>query len=600
MGTHWGTAATATGLTAGTYTVTVTDANSCTATQSFTITEPTTLTATPSAQTNVSCNGGANGSATVAVTGASGYTYFGPSGGTAATATGLTAGTYTVTVTDANSCTTTQSFTITEPTALVFTTATLPNYVYNSSYLETVVATGGTGTITYTLASGSLPSGFTLSSNGVITGTSTQLTDSNFAVTATDANNCSATANFTLRSSQIPITVTASVSQNKVYGDSDPVLTYTAIPSLLPGDTFTGALARDTGEDVGNYTIDIGSLSAGDNYSITFISDDFTITAKPITVTADALQTKVYGTTDPTFTYTVNGFVNGDDQRLLTGELTRVLGENTGLYAIGLGTLSAGANYSLDFETSDFEITKADQQITWNQELYFGCSTSDPIALLATSNSGLPVAYHISDATVAAIIGNDLIKNNPGTAQITASQAGDQNHNPATNVINTVTVGQMDLIRQHWEDVLVFDNGSENFVGWQWYKNGVAISGATGQFYNENATLNGKYHVVATTKNGQEITSCSLDLSGKNFSREMRIHPNPVRPNSQFTIECSLGEPALNGATINIFDLTGKLLQTSLATGTTTQLTAPGQTGIYVVSLILANGDRKTANLLVD
>ncbi|MCG2612628.1 hypothetical protein LZZ90_14050, partial [Flavobacterium sp. SM15] len=64
-----GTAATASGLAAGTYTVTVTDANACTTTQSFTITEPTALVATAASQTNVSCNGGANGSATVNVTG---------------------------------------------------------------------------------------------------------------------------------------------------------------------------------------------------------------------------------------------------------------------------------------------------------------------------------------------------------------------------------------------------------------------------------------------------------------------------------------------------------------------------------------------------
>jgi hypothetical protein len=52
-----GTAATATGLTAGTYTVTVTDANACTA-RNFTITQPTAIGAATAAQTNVSCNGG--------------------------------------------------------------------------------------------------------------------------------------------------------------------------------------------------------------------------------------------------------------------------------------------------------------------------------------------------------------------------------------------------------------------------------------------------------------------------------------------------------------------------------------------------------------
>src|SRR5690606_16692934 len=95
-----GTAATATGLAAGTYTVTVMDVNNCTATHSFTITGPSSaLTASAGSQSDVSCNGGSDGSATVSVTGGTpAYTYsWLPSGGTAATASGLTAGVYTVT-----------------------------------------------------------------------------------------------------------------------------------------------------------------------------------------------------------------------------------------------------------------------------------------------------------------------------------------------------------------------------------------------------------------------------------------------------------------------------------------------------------------------
>ena len=60
-----------------TYTVTVTDANSCTTTQSFTITQPTQLAVTPATQTNVACFGGSNGAASINLpTGGTGsYTY---------------------------------------------------------------------------------------------------------------------------------------------------------------------------------------------------------------------------------------------------------------------------------------------------------------------------------------------------------------------------------------------------------------------------------------------------------------------------------------------------------------------------------------------
>ena len=186
-----GTAATATGLTAGTYTVTVTDANGCMATRSFTITEPTAINTAVGSQTNVSCNGGSNGSASVVPSGGTpGYTYsWAPSGGTAATATGLTAGTYTVTVTDANGCMATRSFTITEPTAINTAVGSQTNVSCNggSNGSASVVPSGGTPGYTYSWS----PSGGTAA-------TATGLTAGTYTVTVTDANGCMATRSFTL------------------------------------------------------------------------------------------------------------------------------------------------------------------------------------------------------------------------------------------------------------------------------------------------------------------------------------------------------------------------------------------------------------------
>ncbi|MDR6968507.1 hypothetical protein J2X31_002530, partial [Flavobacterium arsenatis] len=100
-----GTGATTTGRSAGSYTVTITDANGCSIQKNFTINAPAALTATQS-QTDVTCNGGSNGTASVVASGGTGsYTYlWSPSGGTGATTTGRSAGSYTVTITDANGC----------------------------------------------------------------------------------------------------------------------------------------------------------------------------------------------------------------------------------------------------------------------------------------------------------------------------------------------------------------------------------------------------------------------------------------------------------------------------------------------------------------
>src|SRR5207247_1200740 len=110
---------TATNLGAGTYIVTVSDANGCTATASATITQPlTALSASISTQVNVLCFGGSNGSATASASGGTGSKTF--SWNTSpvqngSTATNLGAGTYIVTVSDANGCTATASATITQP-----------------------------------------------------------------------------------------------------------------------------------------------------------------------------------------------------------------------------------------------------------------------------------------------------------------------------------------------------------------------------------------------------------------------------------------------------------------------------------------------------
>lgn len=79
-----------------------------------------------------------------------------------------------------------------------------------------------------------------------------------------------------------PITITPDSGQSKVYGTADPVLTYSCSEELLPGNTFTGELSREIGEDAGSYRITLGTLSAGNNYSIVFTQDIlFTITRAP-------------------------------------------------------------------------------------------------------------------------------------------------------------------------------------------------------------------------------------------------------------------------------------------------------------------------------
>jgi len=72
------------------------------------------------------------------------------------------------------------------------------------------------------------------------------------------------------------VTVTAD-AKSKPYGDADPTLTYTS-EGLLGDDVLTGALTREEGENAGSYAITLGTLTAGDNYTISFTGAELTIT----------------------------------------------------------------------------------------------------------------------------------------------------------------------------------------------------------------------------------------------------------------------------------------------------------------------------------
>jgi len=67
-------------------------------------------------------------------------------------------------------------------------------------------------------------------------------------------------------------------NKTKTYGDPDPAFTYTVV-GLVGSDTLSGALSRNAGEHAGVYSITIGTLSAGGNYSIQLVGGALTITA---------------------------------------------------------------------------------------------------------------------------------------------------------------------------------------------------------------------------------------------------------------------------------------------------------------------------------
>lgn len=204
--------------------------------------------------------------------------------------------------------------------------------------------------------------------------------------TPSGTNNYSASEfSLAIRVGQAELTVRASSGQAKVYGADDPVFAYEASGWKFGPLAFIGALIRQGGEDVGDYAIGRGNLTADPNYSILFIGDSFSITAAELVLTAKTNQTKVYGSADPVFAFDADGWKLGDGKSLLTGALDREGGEDAGGYLIGKGNVSAGANYTITFKNATFAITPKTLTITAtpNQSKIYG-ESDNPFSYVVT------------------------------------------------------------------------------------------------------------------------------------------------------------------------------------------------------------------------
>ncbi|MDX1941740.1 MAG: SdrD B-like domain-containing protein, partial [Saprospiraceae bacterium] len=236
-----------TNLIAGTYTVTVTDANSCKLNQTVNISQPTKVTASSSGN-NLTCAGAANGSVSVTVVGGTApYTYLWSNGRTTAQVTGLAAGTYTVTVTDSNFCSTTSSVTITQPSQLIG--------IINST---NIVCNGEeTGSANVSGAGGTPPYSYKWST-GATTQNISGLAAGAYGVTVTDANQCTTTVSMSITE---PPVLQLSLTANNIVCTSDQV---GAVATIVTG----GATPYSYLWSNGATTPSISNLPGG-TYSVT-------------------------------------------------------------------------------------------------------------------------------------------------------------------------------------------------------------------------------------------------------------------------------------------------------------------------------------------
>lgn len=209
----------ATSLAAGTITVTVTDANGCTAAAQNNMTEPLPLSVSISGITPTLCNGSLDGGATATVIGGTApYSYAWSNAETGSTATQLPAGSQSVIVTDANNCQANATpFTVTSPAELQ-ATITIQTNISCTGQSDGVLianANGGTAPFQYAWA------------GGEITQTISNVGAGGFSVTVTDQNACAASANFTLNDPAPLVVTTTLLSDISCFGADDGSATAT-------------------------------------------------------------------------------------------------------------------------------------------------------------------------------------------------------------------------------------------------------------------------------------------------------------------------------------------------------------------------------------
>jgi hypothetical protein len=239
-----------TNIAAGTYTVSITDADNCSDTASVVITQPPALSpnATATGETSVGAN---DGTASASPTGGvPGYTYAWSNGPTTPTIMDLAPGNYTVSVTDANNCTASQTVTVAS-----FSCAGVG---VNMSSVNPSCNGGADGTASAVVTGSMGPYEFTWS-NGDTTSTISNLTAGSYTVSVLDGNGCEVTGNVSLVA---PTALNLTVQQTNVacHGDSSGMATVNATGGT-PGYEYNwsngGSGASQSDLPAGTYTVSV-------------------------------------------------------------------------------------------------------------------------------------------------------------------------------------------------------------------------------------------------------------------------------------------------------------------------------------------------------
>jgi len=330
-------------LCQGTYQVIVKDTISCPSFDTAYVTISSIVSLTNS-QTNVSCNGGNDGSATVNASGGTpGYTYsWVPSGGNNATANNLIAGTYTVTVTDQAGCIATQTFTITQPAALVSSINGTNTICIGQN---TTLTANVNANVNYLWSNSATTSSITVSPN----------TTTTYSLVVTNNLGCKDTAFVTV--TVVPFPVALITGQDTICRGDNVLLTANGGGTYIWNTNETTTSINVTPTSITSYSVSVSNGVCASTASITIVPQGPIVSAGPNVTITGGNSTQLSGSGIGTYNWTpsnglsCNNCTNPIANPLQTTTYTLTVTDSNGC--------SAKSAVTITVECGDFEVPNA-------------------------------------------------------------------------------------------------------------------------------------------------------------------------------------------------------------------------------------------------
>ena len=391
-----------------------------------------------------------------------------------------------------------------------------------TSFYQLMQAGGGDGLIGWSISSGSLPPGLTLSGGGILAGTPTTTGTYTFTVRATDSdatNPDTSEISYTQIISAAggaKLTVTASTALSYSSGNRPSYTT-----DGKSGTRWTSSFTPSAGKTGFGYDStwirwDLGSLKTVSYMNIAWYLGSSRTTSFKLEISND-------GTTWTELR--ARGNSTGTTSSLEKYDFTDATGRYVRLVSYGNNTSSPNSTNIIEIEIYGSAYSPPDTRT--DQAIVFGSlepalQTDAPFALSAYATSALPVGFDCSDATVAEISGATVVIRGSGSAWITASQDGDTSFKPAPSVQQILTVTQVTpgitsvngatAVRGLPFRYQITANRDASGYGATGLPAGLVVDAVTGKI-SGTATASGSFAVTLSAQNSAGTGTATLNLN---------------------------------------------------------------------------------------